>query len=482
MEISKAEIEKILKTLPIGYYIKRNINTTLSDEDCSYYDIMNDKIIISYPQLRQTFSHIQTCNDVESYVRCMLYHETSHAFLTPRRLNARNITNIFEDERIETILKHYYKNVDFKNFVKVVNNFNYEPPKTADELFYQIVRFRVGPKKFLDRVTDIINDYYNLNPLSDYVYNYENDIRCLYCDVVNYFSNTYKNNDLTNNYNKLKNQNQNQNQDDNQNMSNNLDNNNSIQIEEDNTDIDNDSLDIQPNEIITNFIDKFNSTKIENDINQILSSYKTATKNNGSAINAYSGQFNPRSVIRDDYKYFVQQNRIGHVKAFSKLHLNLFIDCSSSFIHNDITVNKILKALSKFERQNRNFSFDLISCGVGQRLRKHSDRVQESNGGTGLTSDIFEQFKRLQFTDAQNMNIVLYDGDMFLAFSGYEKRLQYNNIKAFDTSNTTLIVDSSNNYYTKNLSRCKVTIVDDNDYTSKLYDSILLALRQMTKN
>ena len=118
---------------------------------------------------------------------------------------------------------------------------------------------------------------------------------------------------------------------------------------------------------------------------------------NGSAINAYSGIFDPRSVARKDYKFFVQQNRAGHVKAFSKIHLNLFIDCSGSFAYNDLTVNKFLKALHKFERSNNDFTFDLISCGVGQRIRDKNDRIQlKSCGGTALKSTIFSQFKSLQ--------------------------------------------------------------------------------------
>ena len=59
MKITFNEIEKILKTLPIGYYLKRNVDVTLDpDTECSYYDPMNDTIRISFKQLEGTFESI----------------------------------------------------------------------------------------------------------------------------------------------------------------------------------------------------------------------------------------------------------------------------------------------------------------------------------------------------------------------------------------------------------------------------------------
>ena len=78
------------------------------------------------------------------------------------------------------------------------------------------------------------------------------------------------------------------------------------------------------------------------------------TKKNSAAINAYSGVFDPRSTIRDDYKFFLQSNRVGHQKAFSKMKLNLFIDRSGSFYPSVPMVNKIIYALQKIEKIIRN--------------------------------------------------------------------------------------------------------------------------------
>ena len=194
MEITFAQTEKILKTLPIGYYIKRNIDTKLDNCEASYYDMMNDKIVVSFQQVQKSLESISDIENLEYAIRCLLYHETSHAFLTPKDLAqiATNnyldfdILNIFEDERIETILKDFYLNVNFKSFIRQINHYNGETPESALEMFYQIVRYRVGPKEFTDKVQEII---YNYQQLIDYYEKacYIRDIKQLYEDISDLF-------------------------------------------------------------------------------------------------------------------------------------------------------------------------------------------------------------------------------------------------------------------------------------------------------
>ena len=113
MELSFAMCETIVKTLPIGYYANRRIDIAVSkDEETSYYDMMNDKIVVSYPIIAERCAKISTGTSEEEAVRSMLYHEVSHAILTPASLQATAINNIFEDERIETLLQDYYMNVN----------------------------------------------------------------------------------------------------------------------------------------------------------------------------------------------------------------------------------------------------------------------------------------------------------------------------------------------------------------------------------
>lgn len=131
---------EIIKTLPIAHYLKVDtLPVEFSDsEDTSYFDPFARKIVIAFSNIEMNAKHTNPKNDVETekIVRCFLYHEVSHAILTPkdlmktaldwqqcalknpsissRYLITPSLANIVEDERIETILNGYYFNVDFR--------------------------------------------------------------------------------------------------------------------------------------------------------------------------------------------------------------------------------------------------------------------------------------------------------------------------------------------------------------------------------
>ena len=216
------------------------------------------------------------------------------------------------------------------------------------------------------------------------------------------------------------------------------------------------------------------------DVQKILSNISKATKKNSSAINAYSGVFDPRSTIRDDYKFFVQANRQGHVKAFSKSHLNLFIDCSGSFTNNQDTVNKLLYALTQFEKQNPDFSFDLVTCGEGETHLPKTHRVLKCSGMNHLTSNITNIFKTLQFPAYTNYNIVLFDGDAFSACNWKDTIAEYKNFAAFNKSNVTIISDYDNaKAITTYCPSAKKTFT--RDYVDELYKNVMIALQGLTR-
>ena len=182
MEITKAQVERILETLPIGYYIKRNVEVVLSNSESSYCELINDKIVISYPMIQKAVKDLEDDSNLEMYIRTLLYHETSHAFLTPLTLKISDIINIFEDERIETIFNTYYKNTNFKKLLYDITKFKGEEPKSPMEEFYQTVRFRKGRKKFVNRVNELIMYYKNLSrdSFGYYVRAYTDDIKNLF--------------------------------------------------------------------------------------------------------------------------------------------------------------------------------------------------------------------------------------------------------------------------------------------------------------
>ena len=89
MEISYLQVKKIFDTLPVGYYIGRDVQRELSnDSKESFYDPMNDKICISYSFIKEGLKETDEKN-IENDVRTLLYHEVSHAFLTPKYLMSR---------------------------------------------------------------------------------------------------------------------------------------------------------------------------------------------------------------------------------------------------------------------------------------------------------------------------------------------------------------------------------------------------------
>lgn len=488
MTVTFKEIENIAKTLPVGYYIKRDIKVIVSEtEKGSWYDSMNDTITVSYPMIAEVLSTSDEILDIEQATRCLFYHEVSHAFLTPKEVSMTRVRNIFEDERIESILRHYYMYVDFRTFLKQVTGFNNEKPKNIDDAFFQLVRFRVGPQEFLDRVHDLIMKWRNLSqekPYSYYVY--ESDIDQLYYDFKSWFNEQEK---------KKETQPQEENGEEIPMRGNNEPTNDDIADDEEteqseiNMNIFNDKNDEQSEfdmETAQNLIqaaaDKLVNRDLIESVQTILSRVAKATSRNSSAINAYSGVFDPRSVVRDDYKFFVQKNRNGHVKAYSKTHLTLVIDRSGSFSSSQKTVNQLIYALQMFEKSNPDFEFDIITCGVSEKLESRNDRQITCTGGNLLDNKIFGLFNSCQKAGYANYNIVLFDGDAFSdtwqargPISSY-----YKNFGAFNFPNTTIISDYDNEKHIKKYCKNAKQIITS-DYVDELIKNTMMALQMLSR-
>lgn len=185
------EIENILKTLPVGYYIGRNVPLKLTNENGSYYVPMDDEAYISYPMLNNVMTKIESkLNDenIERLTRTLTYHEISHAFITPKSLSMNNIVNVFEDERIESMCRNYYKGVDFKELLMLVNDWDgkTEPAHdTAFSVWYSLVRYHLGKPHFIIKVAALLKKYRKLHRFSNYwsSYNYKDEIMALYREV-----------------------------------------------------------------------------------------------------------------------------------------------------------------------------------------------------------------------------------------------------------------------------------------------------------
>ena len=556
MQLTKELLQHYINKVPIGYYVGRNVDVTIGDKDDTYFDLVKGSIVISYPTIKDNARLIKTDADAEKSVRHLIFHELSHALLTPRILHIDMVLNVFEDERIESILKNYYLDTDFKAFVKKLNGFKNQPPENEWDAWYQLVRYRRGPVYFLSRVHEIIDDYTHLDiavsridtEIRSSIRNYEAEVNHLYEEFVKWYNQTNpsdlkidkslkdlmqngegdgqsddKNNretqvgtGLSNDNNNQSNNNNNKDDlekalqkslesfkdskkdllmevskvDDKANKFANVSSIEAIDVNEGNYDdlytIIDDSNDKagglwhRPGKDDDKAKQKADKAVFDM-IDSLISLLKTTRKNNGSSIAAYSGVINPRNVIRDDYKYFMQQNRKGHASVYSKMHLNMFIDCSASFKDNDEKVNTLLWALTKFERAVPDFSYDLISCGVGQKLRPKYNRTQSSYDGTVLTDDIFDMFKKQQFTNAVNMNIVLYDGKVnhLHKYKTTGKRIE-SNWEAFNDVNTVIIVDDSNEDAVNKFCPLAHKIISK-DYVEELYKNTYAALLQLIR-
>jgi hypothetical protein len=477
MEISKSELQAIIKTLPIGLYIKRGLSVAVGDESTSYYSPHTDEIVVSFPQIQTSLAKTpENSPHRERIIRGILYHEVSHAFITPTKLDWNDIVNVFEDERMETLLANYYYDVDFKTNVFLFNGFDVGkvPPATDKFIaFYNLVRFRSGDPTLLKRVEDIITRYADLSRNAEYrkCYDYYDEIMDLYRDTKEPTTPEKKEGDGEDGNLKFEGDIQggsaegsttdSANEGDGAVQANDgvgRSSSSPLSAEEIHKMLDSIVADKQTNELTTMFqaiIDNFNKRN-----------------KGGSSIGGYSGVLNPRNANRPDYKIFDRPFSQKSDNQYGTCHLNLFIDKSGSFYYSEELVNKLLVALSAVERHSPNFTLDVVFCGNGEKLiEKKKDRVIRCGGGNDLDDNIYEIYRKLQKSGTCNYNIALFDGD---AFSD-APRTHRKNFRAFDFNNCTIISDEENRRYIEsNVHKAKV--IYTSDYTKELLENIKTTL------
>ena len=502
MEITFAKCEQVLNTLPIGYYTGRRIPVTLDNKaPTSYYNLMEDKITISYPIIAEGMKNVSEGADTERIIRSMIYHEVSHAILTPICIKPgdfisktqHSVFNIFEDERIESVLRNYYYGVNFRQQVYDINGAP-KVPQSAIGAFFNAVRYGCAPQRILDEVNTILRRYESVNRNSDSwtTNRYQRAVRDLYDMVAEEFNkdpeqfappDSEQGND----------KNPSEEQED---MGEGLE----FGAGEKDEDIDptakpklaqiiedtehglkNDLQQIQA--MIKESLDiesrlskgeKKQLHEFQRTAEMIINNFKK--KNSGGAgINAYSGVFNPRELKRDDYRYFERSANVQGNNRFGTCHLNLFVDCSGSFCDSEAIINGILASLSAIERKNRNFTMDVIFCGVGVHVCKDvKERQIKCTGGNNLPDDLKEVFLKMQKPNTCNYNIVLFDGDAFSDdYKGTERGIRI--FKAFDYKQTTVVTDNDNVVYLGGGFTASRVVVTD-EYTAKLMENVLKAL------
>ena len=519
MELSFAKCESIANTLPIGFYTGRRIEVTLEREtEKSFYDPMEDKIIISYPVIAHRMKQIAdgACSEEEA-VRSMLYHEVSHAILTPAQaLNNSFQVNCFEDERIETVLRHYYHGVNFRQQLLDVHGGH--PPKAVDNesAYFNAVRFGLGTGKVQQEVKRILNKYAKLHRASKRWYenpcagDYEDEIDELWRLIRKEFKahpeefqpqdgegeGTPQSMDEVGEG-KAKptagqgEQKQAQAQGKGQQKANGESEEDGEQGEGE-PDASAEPYKGEPHEceLTAEQVKKMvgaslgghpdlNSAQVQklNDfqktIEMIIGNFNKKNKG-GSGINTYSGVFNPRAVVRKDYRFFERSMTTQGNNKFGTCHLNLIIDSSGSFCNNVPLTNGILAVLSEIERKNRNFTMDVAFINHDFRLcQTVRERKMVANGGNAIPDNMKEILIKLQKPNTCNYNIILFDGDAIC--QGLRGKDPCKVFGVFDMKQTTLITDPDNEAYMHPPFTSTKVVVTQN-YTEELIDHIIHAL------
>lgn len=500
MKVSFAKCEQIMETLPVGYYAGLRVDTILDEKsNSSYYSPHENKIVISYPMIAETFEKLPTIDkdELEKSIRGLLYHEVSHAILSPKNIKegVSHITNVFEDERIETLLSDFYMNVDFKENLYRILGGPYEAVD-GDTAFFNAVRFRLANNEILKEIEQIINDFRDMDSSSDsYSYgHYTLRIRDLYEKICGEFKKNPEQFQPPKNKENKKSEQNNTNK--NSNSSNNKEQDSSEQNQEGNKDSKGTfgKISKKPGhgkglttpeiqKIMKNIFGNPFSLKppeqkqleaFRQQVENILSNFKKKNSG-GTGISSYSGVFNPRSVVRDDYRFFDRALTTQGNNKYGTCHLNLFIDCSGSFYRSQNLVNGMMLVLSEIERKNRIFSYDVIYCGCGcKKVTNKKDRTMVCSGGNRLPKNMKEIFLSVQKQNTCNYNIILFDGDAF-SDSNLTLKEQQSIFSAFDFKQTTLITNADNITYTKPGFNSAKVIVTEN-YTNELLKHITQAL------
>lgn len=484
MEITLNQVQKILDSCPIGYYLNSSEIDVVLDEKAqtSYYNTTNNVITISYPLIQTQLSKADEYSmDLEMIVRSLLYHELSHAILTPIQLfdyvystygwrfsEVKDMVNIVEDERIERRFKDYYMNVDFKANIKNALNFN-KLDLTNPNIFKGMqgfllcTRLGIGTKEMQDDLNTLLDKYKSMIGVKE-VWFYRDKYTSYHIgeyvrDIIDYYNKYFVSSSPTSE--ELKQMLQQ--------LMDLMGDDKSTEEKgegqpEDKQEGEGEGEPMGENahgdkegnahrKEISQIIDKVVSQGFDGKLYQQLLSIFERTqiveKMTSGASSGYSGVFNPRNCVRKDYKYFLHQDNKGDSKGFSKLHLNLFIDVSGSFHRNTDVTNKLLTCLKKIEKANPNFTFDLVTINEKAELRPREQRFIKCGGGNKLPLCLKDLYFKMYKRDAVNYNLILFDGDCLSdthTFDQQQMELK-NFLTLFDNKTTTIISDNANKKY-----------------------------------
>lgn len=526
MNVSASYCEEVLRTLPVGYYLGHQVTMNLDTKgDSTFINMENESITVSYRNIADMCENAPEDIDKESIIRSLFYHEISHAIMTPSPKTLpkdpsffkitcglspvqaqyifsifKDLFNIFEDERIETLLADYYMNVNFKRNVILLNNidpnveqYNKDPIKK----FFILVRYRVGPEELVKEVQALIKTYGNITATAvskkhekAQTYNgksIENTIKNYYRDIVKLFLqlNPKVQNDIRQAKNNTEAYRENCTDNEGDSQGNGMGHatrtkcNGSAGSSENCTDALSQEkveqifgqvaqkLNKNPIPVNLDAIKKIavrsttnvGAVAVADRLNKVLTTAMNKRKARSSGSYGYAGQIDPRACANHNYKWFAKKtNASSDAKRFDKIHFNLFCDNSGSFAASMDTMNGLILTMKKLAEKNHDFSVTIIHCMAGVKVPDQKNPYLDTNGGSQLKEEIFEIYNRTQVPNAANYNLVVFDGNMRDIRDEDGK-----NFSAFNHPNCIVVSDTSNEkYFTKNApqARCKFIIGD----------------------
>lgn len=509
MQVTYKQVKKILDTLPIGYYLGHAIPPVkLSKEsDSTYINQITEEITVSFKNVQAMLQNAPDDIDVESVVRGLLYHEVSHAVLTPhmtfkmdliprvcfddrtydlfvnlrrsyyKKFNCslpltvlKDIINIVEDERIETLLKDYYLNVDFRKNVVLLNGI-IDPKKeleNADLLkrLFLVCRYHVGTEEELKTLAGLISFYTDLTNKSEY-----QRIRG-YLDCIDMFALTVLRN--VNIPTQQDNQNQQSSDDkrpDNEEPKDKQSNGTPSPFEISDLFKDKPDMRKEAGEIrdeLKKLSTNQEAASCADRLDRIITTAMNKRKMRSGAHTAYAGNIDPRLCGNNDYRWFTKKSTTGAGKRFDQININLFCDNSGSFCDDEDNLNGLIVTLLKLAEQNKDLTVTTTHINRSIRRGTKEDMFVHCNGGTMLDDSIKTIYPSLQKPNATNWNVVVFDG--------YCNKPE--NFAVFNHPNVIMVVDDSNKTTIKTYCPQTRSKIITGNYAEEFEQTVLALLEQ----
>ena len=503
MQVTYNQVKKILDTLPIGYYLGHSIPPVkLSKEsDSTHINQITEEITVSFQNVQTMLQNAPDNIDVESVLRGLLYHEVSHAVLTPvmtfkedvatayvscgdsthslfallksayyKKFNCRfsltaqkDIINIVEDERIETLLKDYYLNVDFRKNVVLLNGIT-DPEKELENAdlskrLFLVCRYHVGTREELNALKLLIENFEDItNRIKGiYVRQYIDAIEELAMTVLKNVKTPTKQDDQ-------KQPNNSKSKDGQQNIT-------PSPVEISDLFKNTPSMRKEAGEIkgmLKKITTNQEAASCADRLNRIITAAMNKRKMRSGAHTAYAGNIDPRLCANNDYRWFTKKSTTGNGKRFDKININLFCDNSGSFSDDEDNLNGLIVTLLKLAEQNKDLTVTTTHINKSIRRGTKEDMFVHCKGGTILDDSIKTIYPSLQKPNATNWNVVVFDG-----YCNKEK-----NFAVFNHPNVIMVVDNSNRNTINTYCPQTRSKIITGDYAKEFEQTVLSLLEQ----